>query len=97
MRIFDDFMDIKVIKNESKELVIEFQSKDMTMPDLLAHELMNDSDVAFAGVAKAHPEVGRPVLTIKTTKKAATSALESAIGRISDNIDSVRSGISKKK
>ncbi len=90
-------MDIKVLKNESKELEIEFQSKDMTLPDLLAHELMTDSDVSFAGVAKSHPEVGRPVLTIKTSKKSASGALEDAISRIKDNMKDLKAGMSKKK
>lgn len=90
-------MEIKVLKNESKELVIEFESSDLTFPDLLAHELLNDSDVSFAGVSKDHPEVGKPTLVIKTSKKSASSALDGAMDRIGKNVKELKSGVSKKK
>jgi DNA-directed RNA polymerase subunit L len=90
-------MDIKVIKNESKELMIEFETKDLTIPDLLAHELLNDADVTFAGVAKDHPEVGKPLLVVKTGKKKAVDAVTSAIERMSDSLKEMKSGISKKR
>lgn len=90
-------MEIKIIKNESKELILEFGSSDLTIPDLLAHELMNDSDVGFAGVTKEHPEVGKPRLVVKTSKKSASKALESAIDRIRDNMKDAKAAISKKK
>jgi DNA-directed RNA polymerase subunit L len=90
-------MDIKIVRNDGKELVIEFQSKDMTFPDLVAHELQNDSDVSFAGVAKEHPEVGVPVLAIRTSKKSAVAALESALERIKENAKELKSAMSKKK
>ncbi len=90
-------MDVKILKDESKELMIEFESGDLTLPDLLAHELMNDSDVSFAGVSKEHPEVGKPILVIKTSKKSASAALTGAIGRVKDNIKELSAGLSKKK
>ncbi len=90
-------MDIKVLKNESKELMIEFGDGDLTFPDLLAHELMGDPDVAFAGVTKDHPEVGKPVLVIKTGKKSASSALGSAMERIGENVKELKAGVSKKR
>ncbi len=90
-------MEIKVLKNESKELIIEFESRDLTFPDLLAHELMDDSDVTFAGVSKDHPEVGKPTLVIRTSKKSASSALDSAMERIDGNVKELKSGVSKKK
>ncbi len=90
-------MDMKVLKNESKELMIEFGDGDLTFPDLLAHELMGDSDVTFAGVTKDHPEVGKPVLVIKTGKKGASAALESAIERVEGNVKELKASVSKKK
>ncbi len=92
-----DLMDIKVIKNEAKELIIEFDSRDITLPDLLVHELLEDGDVSFAGVSKEHPDVGRPILVIRTTKKGASTALEGAIERIRENVKELKTGISKKK
>ena len=90
-------MEIKVLKNEGKELIIEFESSDLTFPDLLAHELMNDSDVTFAGVSKDHPEVGKPTLVIRTNRKSASAALDGAMDRIGDNVKELKSGVSRKR
>jgi len=92
-----DLMDIKVIKNETKELIIEFDLGDITLPDLIVHELLQDGDVSFAGVSKEHPDVGKPILVIKTVKKGASTALEAAVERIRDNVKELKAGISKKK
>lgn len=90
-------MEIKAIKNEGKELILEFDSKDMTFPDLVAHELLNDSDVSFAGASISHPEMGLPILVIRTTKKNASAALESALKRIEENAAELREDFAKKK
>ncbi len=90
-------MEIKVIKNEGKELMLEFETKDLTIPDLIAHELLNDNDVTFAGVLKDHPEVGKPMLVVKTNRKKAVDAVSSAIDRIGESIKEMRAGISKKR
>jgi DNA-directed RNA polymerase subunit L len=90
-------MDIKAIKEESKELMIEFDTGDLTIPDFIAHELQNDNDVTFAGVNKDHPDVGKPILVVKTNRKKAADAVSSAIGRIKENIQEMRAGIAKKK
>ncbi len=90
-------MEIKVIKNEGKELMLEFETKDLTIPDLIAHELLNDNDVTFAGVLKDHPEVGKPMLVVKTNRKKAVDAVSSAIDMIGESIKEMRAGISKKR
>ncbi|HUC38972.1 MAG TPA: RpoL/Rpb11 RNA polymerase subunit family protein [Candidatus Acidoferrum sp.] len=90
-------MEVKILKNESKELIIEFESRDLTMPDLLAHELLNDGDVSFAGVSRSHPETGKPILTVKTSKKGASDALSGAIKRINENVKDMKGALSKKK
>lgn len=51
-------MEAKIIKNDSKELQIEFEDGDITIPDLIVNAVINDKDVEFAGVEKDHPEVG---------------------------------------
>lgn len=91
-----DTMEIKVLKDEAKELIIEFDSKDITLPDLLVNELLEDSDVSFAGVSKEHPDVGKPILVIKTVKGGATKALDGAIERIRDNVKELKAGLAKK-
>ena len=89
-------MKIKVIKDETKELMIEFETKDLTIPDLISGELVNEEDTEFAGVSKDHPETGNAVLVLKS-KKNAKSELLKAIGRIDDQFTELKSQIGKSK
>jgi len=89
-------MEIKVIKNESKELVIEFETKDLTIPDLITAELLTYNGVEFAGVTKEHPEAGNPRLTLKTEKTNAAKVFEKALEKIEENISDIKSKIGKK-
>ncbi|MCL5092886.1 MAG: hypothetical protein M1128_00235 [Candidatus Marsarchaeota archaeon] len=89
-------MELQIIKNENKELMIEFQSGDLTMPDLIASELLNNSDVEFAGVTKDHPEVGKPVLVVKTNKKKAMEAVEKALENIDEQFAEIKKALNKK-
>ena len=89
-------MEMNVIKNESKELVIEFVTKDLTIPDLIVSELLQNSDVEFASVEKDHPEVGNPRLVVKTCKKKASDALEKALENIDENFSDIKKRLSKK-
>jgi len=86
-------MKLNLIKDEDKELMIEFDTSDFTIPDLLADELLEDSNVEFAGVAKDHPETGKPILTIKG-KKNPKASLMAAIERLDKGLGELK--VSKK-
>ena len=86
-------MKLNLIKEEDKELVIEFDTSDFTIPDLLADELLEDSNVDFAGVSKDHPETGKPVLVIRG-KKNPKASLMAAIERLDKNLGELK--VSKK-
>ncbi len=88
--------EINVIKNESKELILEFESGDTTIPDLITAEISGMSDVAFVGVTKDHPEIGKPQLIIKTQKKKASEVLEKALENLDKQISEIKEGIGKK-
>ncbi len=87
---------VKVIKDEAKELQLEFESGDLTIPDLLAAELRDNEGVEFAGVAKDHPEVGKPLLVIKS-KRSAKSDLLKAIEKLDKEFEDLKDQLSKKK
>ncbi|MDE1871302.1 MAG: hypothetical protein KGI06_03615 [Candidatus Micrarchaeota archaeon] len=89
-------MKIKVLKDESKELMIEFDTKDLTIPDLIANALVNEDDTEFAGVSKDHPETGNAVLVLKSKKTAKTELLK-AIGRLDEQFADLKSQISSSK
>jgi DNA-directed RNA polymerase subunit L len=89
-------MKITVVKNEGNELIIDFDTSDYTIPDLIASQLQQNDDVEFAGVAKEHPEVGRPRLVIKTDKKNARAALEKALKQLDETITELKASIPSK-
>ena len=86
---------INVIKDEGRELVVEFDTHDFTIPDLIADELLEDSSVEFAGASKDHPETGKPVLMVRA-KKPKDSILD-AIERLDKNFSEIKTQLSKKK
>ncbi len=86
-------MKLNLIKDEDKELIIEFDTSDFTIPDLIADELLEDSNIEFAGVSKDHPETGKPILVIKG-KKSPKSSLMAAIDRLDKELGELK--VSKK-
>lgn len=90
------FLKMKVLKDESKELIIEFDTKDFTIPDLIASELLGDDNTEFAGVSKDHPETGNVVLALKSKKKAKDELLK-AIDSLDEQFAELKTMISKKK
>jgi DNA-directed RNA polymerase subunit L len=89
-------MKINIKKDEGKELDIEFEAPDLTVPDMIAKELLTNDSVEFAGVLKDHPEVGKPLLVIKS-KKSPKSDLLKALSSIDENFADLKSQISKAK
>jgi DNA-directed RNA polymerase subunit L len=88
--------EINIIKNESKELILEFENGDTTIPDLIAAEISENPDVVFTGVTKDHPETGKPQLIIKTGKKKASEVLEKALESIDEQISEIKKGVNSK-
>ncbi|MDE1865644.1 MAG: hypothetical protein KGH94_03355 [Candidatus Micrarchaeota archaeon] len=85
-------MKLNLIKEEDREIAIEFETSDFTIPDLIADELLEDSNVEFAGVSKDHPETGKPVLVIRGKKPK--SCLMDAIERLDKDFGEIK--VSKK-
>ncbi|MCL5430070.1 MAG: DNA-directed RNA polymerase subunit L [Candidatus Marsarchaeota archaeon] len=88
-------MKLNVIKDEGKELVVEFEINDFTFPELLASKLLENDDVEFAGVSRDHPETGKPQLTIKTAKKKPADALSKALEDLEESTDTLKGAVGK--
>lgn len=89
-------MKMTVIKNESNELIVEFDTKDTTIPDLIASQLLQNESVEFAGVSKEHPEVGTARLALKTEKKKASTVFAKALEEIEENISAIQKQLPSK-
>jgi DNA-directed RNA polymerase subunit L len=89
-------MKTNVLKNEGKELILEFEGTDSTIAEMLASQLLTEADVSFAGVSRDHPQTGKPTLVIKTSKKKPADALQSAIEALEESFTELMKGIPKK-
>ena len=90
-------MKINVVKNENKELIIEFDDGDLTLPEFLAGELSKEDDVAFAGVDRQHLGTSKPKLVVRTEKKKAIDMLDKALDAMDEEFSDLKSQLSKKK
>ncbi|MGC8478336.1 MAG: RpoL/Rpb11 RNA polymerase subunit family protein [Candidatus Micrarchaeia archaeon] len=90
-------MKLNIKKDESKELEIEFDTGDLTLPDLLAAELGKNGDVVFAGVYKDHPEIGKPLLVLKTDKKKAKDVLAKTLDGMEEQFEKIKDMLQKSK
>ncbi len=86
-------MEIKVLRNEGKELVLEFETFDTTIPELLAKTMLKDKDVEFAGVSDEHVETIGRKLTLKTNRKKPKDVLDKAIDELENEISSIKSSL----
>lgn len=71
-------MKLTVIKDEGKELIVDFDTKDFTIPDMIADQLIEDGSVEYAGVMKQYRETSSPrlMITAKKPKESLAKAIE---------------------
>ncbi len=79
-------MQIKIDKQDKEMWVIEIDSGQHTLPNLLRKALWDDPSVSLAAYEKSHPYVGVPRLVVKA--KDPKKALIGAIKRTRDQVDS---------
>lgn len=87
-------MKINLVKEEGNELVIQFDTGDFTISDMLADELLEDTSVEFAGSSRDHPETGKPALSIRAKKPR--DALSKAIARLDKSFTELKAQLKKK-
>lgn len=88
-------MKIKIVEDETKSLVIEFEGYDRAVPELLKNRLMENKDVEFVTATKEHPELGWPRLMVKSSKNAKAQVLK-AIEEVEDEMKELAAAIPKK-
>ena len=64
-------MQLKIIEDEPKSMILEFVDADRGIAELIKDKLIKNKNVEFAGVTKEHPEVGQPRLIVKANKPKA--------------------------
>ena len=64
-------MELEIIEDEPKSIILEFRGADRGIADVIKDRLLLNKDVEFAGVVKEHPEIGMPRLVVKAGKPKA--------------------------
>lgn len=89
-------MELKIIEDEPKSMVLEFVDADRGLAELIKDKLINSKDVEFAGVVKEHPEIGMPRLVVKSTKNAKTLVIK-AVEEVQEEFKELASQMPKIK
>ncbi|MDE1845857.1 MAG: hypothetical protein KGH53_01070 [Candidatus Micrarchaeota archaeon] len=88
-------MKIKIIEDEPKSLVIEFEGYDRAIPELIKSRLLEVKDIEFVSATKEHPELGWPRLVVKSSKGAKAHVLK-AIEEVEKEMKELAAAIPKK-
>lgn len=91
----DDIMKVEILEDEPKSLILEFDESDRAVAELIKDEIIDNKDVEFAAVVKEHPEVGRPRLVVKASKKPSTIVAK-AIENVEAKLKEFESKLPKK-
>ncbi|MCP8303897.1 MAG: hypothetical protein H3Z50_00255 [archaeon] len=59
-------MELKVLSNANKTLLMYIEDEDTSIPEVIHHELLEDEHIVFAGVIKQHPLLNRLTMRIQT-------------------------------
>ncbi len=90
-----DSMELKIIEDEPKSVVLEFVEADRGIAELIKDKLISNKDVSFAGVMKEHPEIGMPRLVVKADK--ARALVLKAVEEVQEEIKEFSSQMPKSK
>ena len=71
-------IELKIVKEEEKKLIVELQGETVAFAHLLKDELWKDSSVKEAAAIQEHPYLAQPKIFVMTSKGSPKAALEKA-------------------
>ena len=80
-------MEMKVIKQEDKTLILELPEETVTVTNVIRGELWEDQNVSEAAHIKEHPYLAKPKIFVKTSKGKPQTALDKAVDRVAKQTD----------
>lgn len=96
MLMLGDTVELNIIEDEPKSMIIEFMDSDRAVAELIKDKLMGNASVEYAGVVKEHPDIGHPRLVVKSSKSARSLVLK-ALEEVQDDIKDLTSQLPKQK
>jgi DNA-directed RNA polymerase subunit L len=88
-------MQLRLLEKQKDTLRLEVSNPDDTLIHPLVAALLKDGDVADALYYSGHPQLDKPVLTIRTKKGNPQAALKRAAQNLSDEFSSARTLLEK--
>jgi len=71
-------MELKVVKEDEKMLMLEVKGETIGFVNLLREALWNDKNISEAAYVKEHPYLSEPKVFVKTSRGLPKTALEKA-------------------
>jgi DNA-directed RNA polymerase subunit L len=88
-------MDLKVVKQDDKKLLLEIKGEGLTLPNLVREELWKDDNVDEAAYIKEHPQLSEPKIFVSVKRGEPVTALKKASNRIVNQIVEFREQFKK--
>jgi len=88
-------MELRLLSEEKNTIKVEVSNPDETVLNLLVSELLKGSDVAEASYHVGHPDLDKPVLTLKTKKVKPQMALKKAAEALAEQYHDVKKLLDK--
>jgi DNA-directed RNA polymerase subunit L len=88
-------MQLRLLEKQKDSVRIEVSNPDDTLIHPLVAALLKDSEVADALYYSGHPQLDKPVLTIRVKKGSPQAALKRAAQNLSDEFSTARSLLEK--
>ncbi|MEE9152235.1 MAG: RpoL/Rpb11 RNA polymerase subunit family protein [Thermoplasmata archaeon] len=79
-------MELNLVSKEKKLVVIEFTDVKETIVHPLIDKLINDKDVLLAAYKTGHPQLDKPILTVRTQRVNPETAVKNAADRLAEEI-----------
>lgn len=90
-------MEIKARKIEPKYVEIELVGEDIAFADAIKEILLQYKDVEFAAARLEHPQIGNPVIMLRTKSKDAMQLLQDAVAKLKKDAEDFRSAFKSSK
>ena len=90
-------MQIQTSNEDDKGLTIEITGEDLSLAEIVHHELLEEKSVTFAGVIHPHPLIKKLVLKVRAQRikpeKAFVNGVQRAVETTQELFDSVEKAV----
>jgi DNA-directed RNA polymerase subunit L len=81
-----DYLEVNLVSKDGKSIVIEFTDVKETLVHPLVDTLLDDKDVLLAAYKTGHPQLDKPILTVRTQRVNPETAVKKAADSLADEI-----------